>query len=118
MEGRVASVQIVPALNKLKDRQLGLCGGIEAAALQQLALQGGKEALAQRVVVTIPDGAHRRTYARLFAARAKGHRGVLRALVGAWDHLLWTPLPDRHVQRLQEEFRPQVLGHGPAPPPP
>ena len=60
--------------------------GSECDAIEQLALERGEEALAQRVVVAVADRAHRGPHAGLAAAPPEGERGVLAALVGVMDH--------------------------------
>ena len=61
-------VRVVPALNEVKDRHPGLGLGGEAAAVQELALEGGEEALAEGVVIGVTHAAHGRPDAGLTAA--------------------------------------------------
>src|SRR3954466_11110281 len=49
----------------------------KAAPLEQFAFEGGKEALAQGVIVSIPDRAHRGPHAGFVAAVAESQRGIL-----------------------------------------
>ena len=73
----MAAMGIVPALDEIKQRHAGLDLGLEAAAVEQLAFEGGEEALAQGVVETVAHRAHRRPHPGLLATPAKGQRGIL-----------------------------------------
>jgi hypothetical protein len=73
----VPTTQIVEALDKLEDRHLRLSVGLEATALEQFALEGGKEALGHRIVIGIAYRTHRGAHACLPAAVAEGERGIL-----------------------------------------
>jgi hypothetical protein len=57
---------------KLEHGQPRLDLGREATSVEQLALEHGKEALAQGVVVGVADGAHRRPDPPLAAPESKG----------------------------------------------
>jgi|ERR1700730_718598 hypothetical protein len=63
--------------------------GREAVAVEQLAREGGEEALTEGIVVGIPDAPHGRSDARLAAAEPEGDRGVLTPLIGVMDHGGW-----------------------------
>jgi len=80
---------------------------------RQLAFEGGEEALAQRVVVGVADRAHGWAQAGLTAAVAERDRGVLRALVGVVNDVVGSPLPDGPLERVEHQFRAQVVGHRP-----
>ena len=71
-------MRVVPALDEVDDGHAGLGLGGEAAAVQELALEGGEEALTESIVVGVPDAPHRRPDPGLAAAEPKGDRGVLR----------------------------------------
>ena len=86
----------------------------EPAAVEQLAFEGGEEALAHGVVVAIPDRSGGRAHAGVAAALAEGDRGVLRSLVGMVDHAVGPALPEGHVEGIEHEPCAQVVGHGPA----
>src|SRR4051794_30305567 len=76
----MAPVRIVPALNVAEAGHARLGLALEAVPRQQLRLQGREEALAHRVVVSIPDRAHGRPHACLPATAAEGQRSILAAL--------------------------------------
>src|SRR3954453_5832454 len=59
----------------------------KAVPLEQFAFEGGKEALAQGVIVSLPERAHRGPDAGLLAALAESQRGILAALVRMMDHV-------------------------------
>src|SRR5712691_12331085 len=105
---------VVPAFDKAKTSHLrfGLRG--EPTAFQQLALEGGEEALAHGVVVGIPYGAHGRPHVRFLASLAERERRVLASLVAVVDDVAGLPLADRHLQRVQHQFGAEVVRHGPA----
>ena len=71
-------VRVVPALDEVEDGHAGLGLGREAAAIEQLTLERGEEALAEGVVVGVAHVAHGGPDAGFAAAEAKGDRGVLR----------------------------------------
>jgi hypothetical protein len=73
----MATPRVVEALEEVEDRRAGFGLGAEAPAVEELAFEGAKEALAHRVVVGVADGAHRRPDAGVLAAEAKGDRRVL-----------------------------------------
>ena len=60
-------------------------------AVEQLALERGEEALAQRVVVRIAYRAHRGAHAGLPTAQPEGDGGVLAALIGVMDDVVRLP---------------------------
>ncbi len=57
---RVAAMRVVAALDEIEDRHAGLDLGLEALPVEQLAFEGGEEALTHGVVETIAGRAHRR----------------------------------------------------------
>ena len=106
-------MRIVPAFNELKDRQACFCLGVEGLTVEQFALESGKEALAQGVIVAIADRAHRRTDAGFPAALAEGQRGVLTALIGVVNDAFGTALLNSHVQGIHHQGGLEVSGHCP-----
>jgi hypothetical protein len=76
----VAAARVVPALDEFEDGQAGLDPGLEAAAVEEFALEGGEEALAERVVVGVADRSHRRAHTHLPTPQAKRNPRVLAAL--------------------------------------
>ena len=93
--------------------------GRPVVAVEQLAFQGGEEALGHGVVQGVTDGAHRGDQAGLLEAAAECQAGVLAAVVSVMDQT-WSGLAlgDRHVEGVQDQFGAQVVGHGPADDPP
>ena len=49
-EGGMPAARVIPALDEAEDGHPGLGLGAEAAAVEQLALERGEEALAQRII--------------------------------------------------------------------
>src|SRR3989338_9306715 len=84
-EGGMAAARIVETLDEVEDGHAGLGLGPEAAAVEQLALEGCEEALTHRVIEAVSDRAHRGADARLATAEAEGDRGVLAALIRVVD---------------------------------
>jgi hypothetical protein len=113
-QGRVPTVEVVPALEELEHRPAGLLLVFEASAIEQLALQGGKEALAQSVVEAVAHRAHRGANPRLTATLAEGQGGVLCTLIGVVDHPFGPTLLQGHVQSLQNQLGAQMGRHRPA----
>jgi hypothetical protein len=73
----VAAPWVVPAFDEVEDGEPRLRLSLEPAAIEEFALEGREEALAQRVVVRVADAAHRRPDAGFVTSRAEGHRRVL-----------------------------------------
>src|SRR4051794_8010815 len=59
----------------------------KAAPLEQFAFEGGKKALAQGVIVSVPDRAHRGPHAGFLAALAESQRGILGGIKWSSQHL-------------------------------
>ena len=113
-EGGVPAARVVPALDEGEDRHARLSVGMEAATVDQLALEGREEGSAEGVVVGVADRAHGRPHPGLATARPEGDRGVLRALVGMVDDRVRPALPERHVEGVQDEPGAHIAGHRPA----
>src|SRR6266436_3277221 len=96
VEGGMAAMRIVPALDEFEDGHARFYLGFEAAAVEQFAFERGKETLAHRVIEAIADGAHRGSHAGLAAAPAEGDRSVL-ATPRMMDHGGGSALPQRQV---------------------
>src|SRR3977135_3294946 len=107
-------MRVIPSFDKLEDRHACFDLGFEAAAVKQLALEGGKETLAPGVVVPVPHRAQRGPPPGLVTAFAEGERGVLAAMVGVMNHLPRPALSERHVKRCQYQFGAQMSFHRPA----
>jgi hypothetical protein len=69
--------RIIPAFDEIKNLHACLSLVSEAGAIEQFALERGKEALTHRVVIRITDTTHRRSDARMLAAEAKGYGRIL-----------------------------------------
>src|SRR2546425_1083676 len=82
------AARIVPAFDEVEDGKARLYLGAEPLAIEQLALEGREEALAQGVVVRVADAAHRRPDASLATPLAERDRRVLAALVGVMNDVL------------------------------
>ncbi len=113
-EAGMAPPRVVPAFDVGKQRAPRFGVALEAAPVDQLALETGKETLRHRVVVGITDTAHRRAHAHLGAALAEGNAGVLAALVTVMNDALRFALGDGHVQRREYEIRRHLLADRPA----
>ncbi len=98
-ERGMTAMRIVPALDEIEDRQPRLDLGLEAAALEQLAFQGGEKTFAHRVIETVAYRPHRWPHSRLTTTYPERDRGVLGALVGVMNHRRRFALAERHVDR-------------------
>jgi len=67
-------MRIVPALDEVEDGHPGPGPVSEAVLLEELAFEGGEEALAERIVVGVAAGAHRRTHPGMLAPQAPSPR--------------------------------------------
>src|SRR4051794_10721422 len=76
-QGGVPPGGIVEAFDEAKAGHACLDLRGKTAALEQFAFEGGKEALAQGVIVGVPDRAHRGPDAGFLAALAESQRGIL-----------------------------------------
>ena len=112
VQAGMPAVRVVPALDEVEDGHAGLSLGRETA-IQQLALEGGEKALTEGVVIGVAHAPHGRADTGLAAAKPKGDRGVLAALVGVMDHGGWPPLRHGHVQRVEDELGSEVCRHRP-----
>jgi hypothetical protein len=106
-------MRIVPTFDEFKHclACFGLC--VEDSAIKQFALQGSEEALAEGVVETISDRAHRRTDAGISTALAKRQGSVLAALIGVMDDIFRVTLLDRHLQGVHYQGSLELRGHRP-----
>lgn len=71
------SAGIVPALDEGEDGHAGLGLRAEAPPVEELAFEGGEEALAHGIIIGVADRSHGRAHASLPASHAEGERGVL-----------------------------------------
>src|SRR6202171_1532668 len=97
VERRMAPMGIIPPFNEVEDCHAGLSLGLEAAAVEEFAFEGGKKTFAHGVVETVAHRAHRGAPACRLAAFAEGERGVLAALVGMVNHGGGAGPPRGHV---------------------
>src|SRR5438309_1388479 len=105
---------IVPALDEVEDGEARVGRRTEVLPIEQLALEGREEALAQRVVVRVADRTHGRPDAGRATALAEGYRGVLAALIRVMNDVRRPTLRDGHIQRGQDELGPEMGFHRPA----
>ena len=77
VQGRMAPVRVVLALDPGKDGQARFGLGSPGAPSNELALQSGKKALRHGVVIGIPNSSHGGTNTHLPALVAKSDAGVL-----------------------------------------
>src|ERR1700688_3280042 len=96
-------MRVIPSFDKLEARHASFELGFEAAAVEQLALEGGKETLAHGVVETVSHRAHRRPF-----------ESALAAVVGVMNHRRRPALSERYVKRCQYQFGAQMSFHRPA----
>ena len=104
---------IVPTFNECEHRLTCLWLIVEGTAIEQFAFQGSEEALAEGIIETIPDRAHRRTDPGFPTTLTKSQSSILAALIGVMDDILWVTLLDRHVQGIHHQGSLQVSRHRP-----
>ena len=73
----MATAGVIPPFDEIEDRDARLDPGLEMAAVEQLAFQGGEETLAHGVVEAVAARSHRGPHPGQLAAFAEGERGVL-----------------------------------------
>lgn len=108
------SVRVVPAFDPGNDRHPGFGVRAEPSAGEQLAFEGGEEALGHGIVVAVADRAHRGADADFLAAAPEADRSLLAALIGVMDHRGWPARPNGHIERVEHEIGPQMGRHRPA----
>src|SRR2546428_10699879 len=79
------AARVVPALDEVEDAEAGLGRRWEALPIEQLALEGCEEALAEGAVVGVTHAAHPGPDPRLATPEPEGDRGVLAASAGVLD---------------------------------
>jgi hypothetical protein len=85
----MAAARVVPAVDVVEHSEASRRLGGEALTLQELALVGREEAVAQRIVVAVADGAHRGLVARVATPEPEGDRSVL----APWKWSKWSESP-------------------------
>jgi hypothetical protein len=68
----MAAMRVMPSFDEFKDGHARLNLRFEVTPVKQCAFEGGEETLAHGVIEAIAGRTHRRPYARLLAALAKG----------------------------------------------
>lgn len=104
---------IVPTFDEFEERLACLWLVVEGCAIEQFTFQGGKETLAEGIIETIADRAHRRTDAGVSTALAKRQGSVLAALIGVMNDIFWVTLLDRHLQGIHHQGSLEMSGHCP-----
>src|SRR6266850_7601561 len=100
----MSATRIVEALDEFEDGNARLGLGLEAATIEQLALERCEEALRHGVIVGVSDRPHRGANACLATSFAEFDRSVLRALIGMMDHAARSPLKQRHVEGVEHQL--------------
>jgi hypothetical protein len=72
INGRVATMGIVPAFEEDEDRLACFWDGAECDPIEEFTFEGGKETLAQSVVITVAHRPHRGEDARFATAVSEG----------------------------------------------
>jgi len=115
-------MRIVPAFDELKNSRACLVWSVENVAVKQFTFQGGKEALAEGIVIAIADRAHRWADPGFPTALAKSQGSVLTAVIGVTlapparagvDEAFWVTLLNRHVQGVHHQSGLEMSGHRP-----
>jgi hypothetical protein len=107
-------MRIVPAFDELKNGRTRFGWGGQAGAIEQFTFEGCEEALAEGIVETITDRAHRGADPSFSAAATKGKGHILATVIGMMDDILGMALLNGHLQSLQDQLCAQVGRHGPA----
>jgi len=84
----MAPPPVVPAFDVAEEGHARFGLALEGTAIEQLALEAGKEALRHGVVVGVADAAHRRTHAELGAALTERNTRVLGGFNSSSQHVL------------------------------
>src|SRR3989338_962291 len=114
----MSSGWIVEAFHELENRDSGFGLGVESAAVQEFAFEGGEKALAHGVIEAVSDRTHRRANSGLPAPLAEGDRGVLASLVRVVNDVRRSPVEEGHVEGVEHEFGSEMGFHRPAHDPP
>jgi hypothetical protein len=67
VDGGMAALGVVETFDEVEHRQAGLDLGLEADAVEEFALEGGEETLAQGIVEAVTNRAHGGAHMRLAA---------------------------------------------------
>ena len=83
--------------------------------MHSLVLQAGEKRFRQRIIPTLTGPPDRMPQPKPNQGRPIFGRRVLRTAVGMHNTIRFEPMiPHGHVQRVGDQFGPQVVGHGPA----
>src|SRR2546428_121102 len=113
-EGGMAAARVVPAFDEVEDGQARVGVSREAVPIEQLALEGREEALAEGVVVGVADASHRRRAAGGGTPRAEGERGVRAAVARMINDVGRPALREGNTQPRHNQLGPEMGGHRPA----
>ena len=94
------AVRVVPALDEIEDGEAGLGVGRKRVAVQEFALEGCEETIADRIVVAIAGRAHGRPDCHFLASFPESDRGVLASLVGMMNDIGGSPLLKSHFESI------------------
>jgi len=108
------AVWVIPSFDEAEDGVPGFLPRRKHRAIDELAFEGGKKALAHRVVIAVADRSHRWAHSCVFATLTKGQRRILRSLVGMVDRALRPAPLNGHVQSREHQFGLQVNFHRPS----
>lgn len=112
-DAAVPAPPVALACDEFEDLPVDFSMRAERAAIDQLALQGGVEALGHGVVVGITHGSRRGADAQALAAPAELGRGVLSALIGVVDDPARIVLGAGRVLRGQHQLGVERSPQGP-----
>src|SRR5919202_780740 len=110
----MAAVLVVPAVDELEDGELGLATSWPNVAVDQLGLEGGKEALGDGIVPTSTGSTDALACLVRRQQVAIGRAGVLDAAIRVLDQAwLWPTTLQRHLQGRRGQLRAEMVGHRP-----
>ena len=113
-EGGVFSLGVVVGVDELEDFDLGVCGGVEAAALEHFVFEGADEGLGRGIVVGVGAGGHALAEASLGESVAEGGGAVLAAAVAVEDGVFCGAGLESLVKSVEDEIGAEVVGEFPA----
>jgi len=114
-EAGVQPLAVVEDFDVVRDGEAGPGAGGEPVVVKHLVLQGGEEALSDRVVPADPGPAYAGVDENPLAVLVKVPRRVLRSAVGMKRRIgLNIPTETCHRQGVDDQTGPHVIGHLPA----
>ncbi len=105
---------VVPAFDVVEDGGSSVSTGFEGGSFDEFTLEGSEEALTERVVVAVTDGAHGGSYVFFEAPFAEREGCVLTAVIGVVDDVGWFSLFESHTESMEHEFCAQMVLHTPS----